>query len=659
MLVEAPAGYGKTTFLAQLFQVLRERGITAAWYTVAGEIQERQFLPALVHTLHRAGVAFPFADSAIEDDLPGVPLRSVASALLDALVAAEEPVALLIDDFHQIIPEEARSLLEDLVLGLPAHCCLVLATRDRPRMALARLRTRLDTFAIGEADLRFSIEEAQELFGAELSAEHVSELVERSEGWPAALQLARLWLQQPGRAVTDLASFTGQTAELAHYLSEQVFSALPENLRDALMQTSILQRVSGSLVNAVCERSDGWQILEELSRRNAMVVPLDSRAEWYRYHHLFADFLHERLRRLAGATLPQLHRRAALCFLEQDLFAEALFHADRSGDVLLTPQIVESSGGWLLVLRRGESVFGYFARPLPVGATQYPRFALGRVYYLAQTGQLIAARRELELLRKATDGFHVPGRGDWDGTYFAECELVDSIVCLYEDHPLRPADVERLQTALAELPDVDPIVASLITNRLSIAYFDAGDFVRCRVFGEHAVARSRAGGMIYSEIYAQIYLGMALVAVGRLNEAELTYKRARDQAVHAFGSESNQAAMVSVLLAQVSLERDDIPAAKKLIERNLEKVTAQDAWFEVYAVGYLTAAELACIEGGTENAAAILDLARQTASERRLDRLAAIACVHQVNLLLRAGRLADAVELAEGELLTEIGRAHV
>jgi LuxR family transcriptional regulator, maltose regulon positive regulatory protein len=419
------------------------------------------------------------------------------------------------------------------------------------------------------------------------------------------------------------------------------------------MQTSILQRVSGGLANAVCGRTHGWRILEELSRRNALIVPLDSKSEWYRYHHLFRDFLYERLSRLSGVELPQLHRAAALWFLEHQFLSEALLHAELSADAQLVQEIVDRCGGWLLVLRKGETVFRYFTKALPAAMPQYPRFALGRVYYLAQTGQLLSARRDFETLRKSTDGFHVPGLHGWDGSFFAECKLVDSILCVFEDNPLSPGEVEGLQLALADLPDVDPVVEGLVVNRLSIAYYDAGDFVRCRVFGEHAISRCKSGGIVYPEIYAHIYLGMALVAGGRFGEAEITYQRARDLASQSFGMESNLVALAKVLLAQVSLERNDLGAAKLLLDGNLEKVIEPGAWFEVYAAGYLTAAALAHIESGWENAVAVLDLARRTASLRKLNQLSALATVEMANLLIQADQLSEATALAESPVIVD------
>jgi LuxR family maltose regulon positive regulatory protein len=206
-------------------------------------------------------------------------------------------------------------LMTSLLEHLPPNLHLILTTRADPPLPLARLRARGQLLEIRAADLRFTPDEAaaflNTVMGLHLSAEQVAALEGRTEGWIAGLQLAALSMQNRSDVESFLATFTGSHRHVVEYLVEEVFNRQPESVQTFLLRTSILDRMTGSLCDAVTGRADGGVVLEQLQRANLFIVPLDDIQQWYRYHHLFADLLRHRLNQSRAEQISELHSRAS------------------------------------------------------------------------------------------------------------------------------------------------------------------------------------------------------------------------------------------------------------------------------------------------------------------------------------------------------------
>ena len=301
LLVSAPAGFGKSTLLAQslLGGSRRPDRPAVAWLSLdSGDSDPSSYWAYVLAALRTAAPGVGASAQALLESPGGAPITTVLTTLLNDLAASDEEVVLVLDDYHVIHAPAIHEAMTFLVDHLPPQLRLVVATRSDPPLPLARLRARGELAEVRAADLRFTEQETAAYFdgmGLQLSAGEVSTLEGRTEGWVAALQLAALSLQGREDAAGFIDGFAGDDRHVVDYLVEEVVHRQPEDVRDFLLRTSVLTRLSGPLTDAVTGRTDGRAMLEALDRDNLFLVPLDDQRRWYRYHHLFADMLQARL----------------------------------------------------------------------------------------------------------------------------------------------------------------------------------------------------------------------------------------------------------------------------------------------------------------------------------------------------------------------------
>ena len=302
---------------------------------------------------------------------------------------AEDAYILTLDDYHVIETKQIHESLDYLLDHLPPQLHVVIASREAPLLSLPRRRGQGVLTEIQTADLRFTGEEATAFLagvtGLDLSAQDVAVLQERTEGWPVGLQMAALSLQ--GRE-DFVAAFAGDDRYVGDYLLEEVLQRQPPHLQSFLLQTSILERLNGSLCDAVVgEMRDSQAILERLDSSNLFIVPLDNRRHWYRYHRLFADLLHSRLEKEVGAQgLVALHKRASACYESQGLIDDAIRHAIASTDWQRAATLIERLGLAVLGWGVGGFMNVFYNGPLSAlfQATIQPEIQ-GRVFAVQQS----------------------------------------------------------------------------------------------------------------------------------------------------------------------------------------------------------------------------------------------------------------------------------
>jgi len=329
MLLSAPAGFGKTTLLAQW---LAERGTRAAWLSLdAGERDPARFLTYLVAAVQTLVLNLGAEVVRLLHSSQPPPIETLLTTLLNDLTAIPDPFVLVLDDYHLVEANPVDQALTYLVEHLPPHLHLVLATREDPQLPLARFRARGQVTELRAADLRFTPSEAADfltqVMGLPLSAADIVALEARTEGWIAGLQLAALSLQGRNDVAGFIAAFTGSHRYVVDYLVEEVLSRQAADVQDFLVRTCILDRLCGPLCDALCERDDSQAVLAQLERSNLFLVALDEHRQWYRYHHLFAEALRSRLHQIHPALVPELHRRASRWYEQYQLFDEAITHA--------------------------------------------------------------------------------------------------------------------------------------------------------------------------------------------------------------------------------------------------------------------------------------------------------------------------------------------
>src|SRR6185437_7770996 len=362
-LVSAPAGFGKTTLLAEWLAVAAAAGRSVAWLS----LDQRDNDPALFWTYLVAalntGLPAIGAGALALPQPPQPPGEAGLVALLNDLDAISNDVVLVLDDYHVIDARDVQDGMAFLLEHLPPQIHLVIASRTAPPLPLARLRGRGELAEIRAADLRFTPGEAaaylNEVMGLALTAADVAALEGRTEGWIAALQLAALSMQGREDVTAFIDGFAGDDRYIVDFLAEEVLQRQPEHVQHFLLQTSILDRLSGPLCDAVTGQDGGKAKLAALERGNLFLVPLDDRRQWYRYHQLFADVLHARLRDEQPDDVPELHRRASRWHEQNDEPSEAIRHALAAQDFERAADLIELAIPAMLRIRQEAAVLGW------------------------------------------------------------------------------------------------------------------------------------------------------------------------------------------------------------------------------------------------------------------------------------------------------------
>lgn len=488
-LISAPAGWGKTSLLSawlsgrngQRTAFLRlEEGDDDGplfWLYVIAAL--RRILPGLVED----------ADDALRN--PGVdPMREVVPSLLNELAEAETPLLLVLDDYHVISDPAIHSSVGYLIDHLPPGVQLAIATRADPRLSLGRLRASGDLVELRAHDLAFSATEARELlrsrFDVDLDDAEVELLSRRTEGWPAAVHLAGLSLRDAEDVAEFVGRFAGDDRNIADFLIGEALGRVSEADREFLLRTSVLDQMTGPLCEEVAGVRDGAAILDRMDRSGLFLIPLDNQCRWYRYHHLFGDWLRHELRKTDPAMIPTLHLTASRWYAETGSLEPAVDHAVNAGDHLLTAQLIDrylrdwTNVNWSLVWR--------WFRVLPDDAiSAYPMTAVARFNVALSLGDFASSSQWLEAAEAALDA--VPA---------ALVPTLETTLAFHRAFGALVAggDVDDARTALSAIADQERSRDSIIFAQASAAagmaaFWATGPLDAIPLLHEGALARKR------------------------------------------------------------------------------------------------------------------------------------------------------------------------
>ncbi len=392
ILISAPAGSGKSTLLGSWLARLDR---PTAWLTLgAGEDDLERFLLYLIGALQQLEPSLGAGLQDVLESRSSVEVEPLVIRLINDVVQLGRDVLLVLDDYHVISSPKVHDAVEFLLDHMPQGLCLVISTRADPPLALSRLRVRGQLVEVRADDLRFSVEEATTFLndrqGLQLSSKAVASLEERTEGWIAGLQLAALSLEGRKDKEGFVAEFAGSHRYLVDYLMDEVLDRQIPEVRTFLQRTAILERFTASLCEAVSGQPDGQGLLEQIEAANLFLVPLDDERRWYRYQHLFADFLRLRLRESEGQEIPELHRRASAWLEQEGWNDEAIAHALAANDVDRAGRLVENIAFKLGVYWNNTQLIKYVSGlPLELLAT-LPRLCIYYSWALINTGQVAA-----------------------------------------------------------------------------------------------------------------------------------------------------------------------------------------------------------------------------------------------------------------------------
>ncbi len=573
-LISAPAGFGKSTLLSEW---LAGCEWPAAWLSLdKGDNDPTRFLAYLVAVLQTIETGMGAGAQSLLQSPQPLPTESLLTALLNEISTVQEDFVLVLDDYHVIEAGAVDEALAFLIDHRPPQMHLVIATREDPQLPLARLRARGQLAELRAADLRFTPNEAamflNEVMGLGLSVEEVGALEYRTEGWIAGLQLAALSMQGRRDTTGFVQAFTGSHRFVLDYLVEEVLQRQPDRVRTFLLQTSILDRLSGPLCDAVTGLEDGSRTLEALERGNLFVVPLDDERRWYRYHHLFAEALYVRLMSEQPDQAPTLHRRASEWYEHNGLPSEAIRHALAAGDFGRAAALIELSARATLMGRQEETFMGWL-RALP-DEEVHRRPVLGVYYALAlvshdlETGE--ARLRDAERLLDGTA--HANEVVVVDEEEFRALPGIAAITRAYHAGALGDVSgsVRHARRALDLLPEDEPLWRGAAASLLGLAHWADGDLEAAYRFIADGMESLRMAGDATQSLSGAFILADIRTAQGRLREAERIYERALKLAEDHDENAPPGLADLYVGMAEVRLERGDLEAASRCLQKSGE-----------------------------------------------------------------------------------------
>jgi len=665
ILVSAPPGFGKTTLLSEWIHSKDEgRGMKdekpvhpssfiphhskVAWLSLdAGDNDPARFLTYLVAA---AQTMEPGAGETILTLLQSHEpphIEMLLSALINDLSALTDPCLLVLDDYHPIQTPAIHRSVAFLLERLPPQLHLVIATRADPPLPLPRLRARDQMIELRLSDLRFTPDEAEAFLNQAMrlgiSSDDAAILAARTEGWVTGLQMAALSMQNKTDKSVFIATFSGSHAYIADYLTDEVLDPQPEPLKTFLLQTSILDRLTGPLCDAITGRAEGQATLEQLTEANLFLVPLDDERCWYRYHRLFADLLRKRLQQTQPDRLPDLHRRASAWYERNGFAAEAIDHALAAGEFDQAADLVERSAATFW--QRGE--FATYQRmlesiPQDVMRTR-ARLCVYHAALLLLGGKSLATVESL--LQVAAN------LGPTD-------ELRGEIAVLRAGLDMFKGDISHgirlCEQALAMLP-ADNWLRGLAVRTLSVLVLLKGDVTTAERLLEENVKASRQASDVIGVSAALRRLGSLCMLQGQLRRAREFYQRSFDVCAEAPGRPWSVAGRSLVHLGELAYEWNDLTSSVRYLFQALELLAkAIPGW---RLLGHVVLAHVRQAQGDGDGARQAMEIARQLAIESDTELDDVLVEAHAARLSLAQGNLGAALRWAQARRAHEASPA--
>ena len=526
-LVCAPAGFGKTTLTAdwatRLAELNSSQGTSPNWQLCWLSLDEQDNDPTrfLIYFIASLQTAWPQLGQEVSQLLQSPqapPTEVLVTALINELTAVAHHFLLVLDDYHIISNQKIHNILAFLFEHQPPNLHLVLVTRADPLLPLTRLRARGELGELRQNDLRFDLDEATifltQVMELTLTPEQVQSLARQTEGWITGLQLAALSMQGQKDVAGFIASFASSNRFILEYLTDEVLRHRPQGTRDFLLQTAILDRLTGALCDAVTGKSNSQTILEQLEKAHLFITPLDSYGKWYRYHRLFSELLRLKLRTQGNIAETELHKRATKWYEANEYFHEAIHHALLGQDWTQAGKLIGELSDSMLKQGKLITVIEW-CQKLPQDIFwSHPDLGLTFAWSLLLVGQY--DRAETLLLAIESLAHNVPvleGQVAAAQAYLARAKEDNTQV------------IAKSKQALALLPENDFISRGTLAMNLGLVYWHEGHLLEAKSSLVEAVALANRIGNKYAELASQIFLSRALASQGELRRSEAIYQQ--------------------------------------------------------------------------------------------------------------------------------------
>jgi LuxR family transcriptional regulator, maltose regulon positive regulatory protein len=636
-VIKGPAGFGKTSLAAGWAQELQRPGNAVAWLTIDRDDDEpTTFVFYVCHALQRASESLGTAALDLIQESFLINPRAVISALINDLADLDDEIYLFLEDYHWIGDSEIHESLAFFLKNAPSHCHLILTTRTEPDLPLASLRAQNQLLEIDASALRFDLQEARDFIEAALPETLVPAdvrlLVEKTEGWPAALRiLASTSARTHENFGEYLRKLSGTLRPIGAYL-EELLDGLPRDLFRFMLRTAILDRFCVPLCEAVTGAKVSQDLLASIEKRQLLLTPLDQEGRWFRYHPLLAEYLGQRLGSELGNEIPGLHQRASQWYAAQELWTDAVQHAIAAGDSVRALEWIKNCA--MPLVKRGDlfTLLGW-QRLFPPGLLRgQPEIGLAIAW-----GMALAVRSDeaLELvgdLERDVDA----SRTD---AFQSECEAIRSVALALKDHT-EPA-LSIAQDCLGRT--TDPWCANVASNVVRFGHLKRGDLKKYYATPWIAYSLDEDRRNVFAAVYYRCLQGMAEAQQLRIASAERYQLDALRLAEEHVGPNSVAAALPASLIARLRYEQGRLDEAESMLIDRVPLINA-GTLLDCVLSSYFVMARIAIHKMNLARAHTLLEWAENQGNARGWGRLSAAAVFERARLCLNEGRIDEAVE---------------
>ncbi|PBC44882.1 protein kinase [Rhodococcus sp. ACS1] len=622
VLIHAPAGFGKSTLAAQRIEALREEGVATAWLTIDND--DNTLIWFLTHLIEAIAVAQPsFGRELVREiEIHGANReRYVLTSLIDRLHSADHHVALVIDDWHRVTNEDTRSALAFLLEHGCHHLHLIVTSRTRLGLPLSRMSVHNELIEIDSTALRFDVHESTQLLvdrsGLALDEPDIVELEQSTDGWAAALQLVSLALRDHPHPRELIEHLTGGNRAIGEYLADNVLGSLDRRTLDFLLATSITEKTCSSLARVLTSDQEGQAKLEDIESRDLFLRRLDDEGDWFRYHHLFAEFLQHRLEREYPDRVVELHRKAGGWFADRHLLSQAVDHYLLAGDEDDAVTLVEKAAMDLLEQSQMGTLLGLAAKLPTKPTTDRPRLQIA----LAWAHALLHHPRDAEQFLSIAETALVSA-GDDPATVDmrVEAAFIRATVTVFDDE-IDGLD-EAVEGCMARASTLRPWVLCGAADVASFRAIYRFDFDDARRWQKWALPFHQRSSGPFSVIYGYCMAGIAAREQLDLPAAEASFRHAMALATDAEEGLGYGTRLTAALLGDLLYEQGHLAEADRLLDRS-HTLGAEGGTVDFMLATYGTGARLKRLFGQRDAAKSRLDEGARLAQQLRLPRLEA------------------------------------
>jgi LuxR family maltose regulon positive regulatory protein len=643
-LLDAPAGYGKTTLLSSWRQTLREDGHKVCWLSVDAQDNDPvQLLSYIAFAVHEGGLPFDVGADGPVPQISDLSEREILGRIVHSIAECPDRVVLMLDELETLAAGTVDRVIHPLLDYAPDNLHVAIASRGDNALRIARLETRGQAVRIGASQLAFTLADLTTMLARQCDRNTTRRLFDLTQGWPAAIQLIRSACDVGATIAHVLANPVKCASHLSSYLADEVLSGLGEETLDLLTAVSPVDQVEGELADQLCGRLDSHALLRSVKALDAFIQPGDSGAVTLRLHPLIREHLYARLAANAPARLRELHLRAADWFWRQGNLVEAVRHCMVAGDAAHATSLIVAAGGlkiWFLEgLTRLRAVMRLLSEEIVL---RDQNLTLIHCLLEIKSGRVSRARQIFDSHIGAVQVSDPQNQSASPEEHIPDTLMMEIVLPIYEGKIVAPSVRRQIEEAIEHLTARQEVMRGQLLTLLCASAVQEGRYRDGRRLCEAALSAYDHSGGVYGASYIHLHLGSISFAQGDTEQAARLYRSGQHLARKHFNDDHGLRLICNLLQSELNYELNETQgvaptarAAPQLIERG-------EGWFEIYASAYTTSAYHAFDEHGVDAALAVIDGGLAYARSNGLHTLENLLVLLRIELLTRAGRTSEA-----------------